>query len=398
MTAGVALNNHFKTQAELTDIAGLSLDKLKKHYKNVSQELKDVNKELAEGETWWHKFGFGSVKGLEKQAKELEKVKKELEGQLSVKKEVIKAKEEEVVVDKKAYDLAQEMRRMQTLQISPMLKERAQEKLAIAKKLHEDNIALSREHARELIQIGKDEVAQTLANLKSQKEAMFAWMAEKRSMNDSGMERLKEDYERQKQMVDEAYMGELENKELHTANMLKVDKEYERAKILLMFERNAQAIELANQLGQELYRQGLIGFDAMRGIAVAQALISAQLAALKALETLPPPYSYAVAGMSYAMGLLRVREIQSMSPKREAGGPVSRGKSFLVGERGPELFTPNQSGNISSNANSVGSANVTFNIQANDTRGFDQLLQQRRGMIVGMINRAMRSQARGGLI
>lgn len=31
---------------------------------------------------------------------------------------------------------------------------------------------------------------------------------------------------------------------------------------------------------------------------------------------------------------------------RAAGGPVSRGQSYLVGERGPELFTPGASGSI----------------------------------------------------
>jgi len=34
---------------------------------------------------------------------------------------------------------------------------------------------------------------------------------------------------------------------------------------------------------------------------------------------------------------------------RAAGGPVTGGKSYLVGERGPELFTPGTSGNITAN-------------------------------------------------
>jgi hypothetical protein len=31
---------------------------------------------------------------------------------------------------------------------------------------------------------------------------------------------------------------------------------------------------------------------------------------------------------------------------RAAGGPVSAGKTYLVGERGPEMFTPSSSGSI----------------------------------------------------
>ena len=69
----------------------------------------------------------------------------------------------------------------------------------------------------------------------------------------------------------------------------------------------------------------------------------------------------------------------------------------MVGERGPELFTPNQSGGITPNSN-MGSANVTFNINANDAKGFDQLLQARRGLIVGMINKAMRNNAQSGIL
>lgn len=36
-------------------------------------------------------------------------------------------------------------------------------------------------------------------------------------------------------------------------------------------------------------------------------------------------------------------------PHRAAGGPVTRGRAYLVGENGPEMFTPTQSGHITSN-------------------------------------------------
>ena len=41
-------------------------------------------------------------------------------------------------------------------------------------------------------------------------------------------------------------------------------------------------------------------------------------------------------------------------PARALGGPVSSGQSYLVGERGPELFTPSQSGEILSNRQTMG--------------------------------------------
>lgn len=76
---------------------------------------------------------------------------------------------------------------------------------------------------------------------------------------------------------------------------------------------------------------------------------------------------------------------------RANGGPVTAGQSYLVGERGAEVFVPTQSGTIIPNEqiNNTSNINVNFNITANDTRGFDQLLQQRRGQIVGMVNQAL---------
>ena len=37
--------------------------------------------------------------------------------------------------------------------------------------------------------------------------------------------------------------------------------------------------------------------------------------------------------------------------RREKGGTVTKGKPYLVGEKGPEVFQPNMSGNIVSNEN-----------------------------------------------
>ena len=46
---------------------------------------------------------------------------------------------------------------------------------------------------------------------------------------------------------------------------------------------------------------------------------------------------------------------------RANGGPVAQGGSYIVGERGPELFTPGSSGNITPN-HAMGGANITVNV------------------------------------
>jgi phage-related minor tail protein len=49
---------------------------------------------------------------------------------------------------------------------------------------------------------------------------------------------------------------------------------------------------------------------------------------------------------------------------RAAGGPVNAGTTYLVGERGPELFTPSGSGNIIAN-NQLGGGGGSINITVN---------------------------------
>ena len=49
---------------------------------------------------------------------------------------------------------------------------------------------------------------------------------------------------------------------------------------------------------------------------------------------------------------------------RANGGPVSAGKSYMVGERGPEMFTPNTGGRITSNDDLSGSTSIVVNVDA----------------------------------
>ncbi len=51
-------------------------------------------------------------------------------------------------------------------------------------------------------------------------------------------------------------------------------------------------------------------------------------------------------------------------PGRAEGGPVSKGRSYMVGERGPEMFTPSSSGMITPNHALGGSTNVVVNVDA----------------------------------
>ena len=85
--------------------------------------------------------------------------------------------------------------------------------------------------------------------------------------------------------------------------------------------------------------------------------------------------------------------------RRAAGGPVAGGSTYLVGEKGPELFMPSGSGTINPN-NSLaggGTTNVTNNyINAIDTKSFEQRLLESNQAIWSANQYANKSLASNG--
>jgi len=100
-----------------------------------------------------------------------------------------------------------------------------------------------------------------------------------------------------------------------------------------------------------------------------------------------------------ALGVAQVATIASQQyTGRRTGGQVTGGTPYLVGEQGPELFQPNQSGTIVPNDRLGGGQNINITINANDTQGFDELLIKRRATIVNVINDALNSQGKEALV
>ena len=82
------------------------------------------------------------------------------------------------------------------------------------------------------------------------------------------------------------------------------------------------------------------------------------------------------------------------------GGAVSKGKPIVVGEKGAELFIPNQTGQITQSARGTGTGNVNvnFTINAVDASGIDRLLVERRGTISRIINESVNERGSSNLI
>lgn len=152
-------------------------------------------------------------------------------------------------------------------------------------------------------------------------------------------------------------------------------------------EKYQFAINQGAQMFSALGAQNKKAFEAAKAFNIANAIMNTYMAATKALATYPPPFSFIAAAAAVGMGLAQVAQIKSQSYSgRALGGPVMGNQSYLVGERGPELFTPGSTGSITRNSDIGGGVtNVNFTIMANDAQGFDDLLLQRRGMITQMI-------------
>lgn len=132
---------------------------------------------------------------------------------------------------------------------------------------------------------------------------------------------------------------------------------------------------------------------------------TAAMKAYKSLAGIPfigPALGAAAAGVIIAAGASYAT--QSLAG-RALGGQVRDGESYVVGERGPEVLTMGSSGRIIPNDKLRGeqqvvnkTANITFQVNTVDARGFDQLLQSRRGQIISMVNTAMNDKGRRGVV
>jgi hypothetical protein len=196
------------------------------------------------------------------------------------------------------------------------------------------------------------------------------------------------------QLIDlqDGYQAMAEGKKIdHQRRMMELTHQYLAKQSAMQKAAAAGDIDTLQESGIKvvgaLKGQYKWAFDLHKTFAIKDALIDTYKAVSTAMASAPPPLNYGLAAVALAQGVANVQMLRSTS-FREKGGPITAGQPYIVGERGPELIVPNQAANVVPN-DQMGGNNITFNIQANDTRGFDQLLQQRRGQIIGMVNQAM---------
>ena len=129
---------------------------------------------------------------------------------------------------------------------------------------------------------------------------------------------------------------------------------------------------------------------------IKKAMISVYEGALKTFASIPFPFNILAVGAAIKFGMGLVNKIRGF----EKGGRPPVGQPSIVGERGPELFMPDQAGTIVPN-NQLGMGQpvtVNFNINTVDARGFNELLVNSRGTIVNMINNAVNEKGKIAII
>lgn len=108
-------------------------------------------------------------------------------------------------------------------------------------------------------------------------------------------------------------------------------------------------------------RSGKLGFDELKSVALQVFAEIAASAIRSGLNSILGSFGFGGATGGSAGDF----------PGRATGGPVSPGRPYLVGERGPELFVPTTAGRIAAAAQAGGDRNVAITVNVMTSAGSD---------------------------
>ena len=149
--------------------------------------------------------------------------------------------------------------------------------------------------------------------------------------------------------------------------------------------------QLAREIGQTI-EEGIKG--AIMGALDGSKSLSESLSGI--LRQLAGSFISAGIGSFGGGGLLG-----ALFPKRANGGTVQDGRSYMVGERGPELFTPGRTGSIAPNSAIGGGANVTVNVDASGSSvegNADQAAELGKAIGIAVQQELVKQKRPGGLL
>jgi len=162
---------------------------------------------------------------------------------------------------------------------------------------------------------------------------------------------------------------------------------------LAKFVVKAMVEMLIGQAIQFAFKKSLALF---KSNAIIEGSINIIRGALETFAKIPFPLNIVAVGGAIAFGTSLLNRIKSF----EKGGRPPVGQPSIVGEKGAELFVPDQAGTIVPN-DQIGmgkQVTVNFNINTVDARGFNELLVNSRGTIVNLINSAMNEKGKMAIV
>lgn len=242
---------------------------------------------------------------------------------------------------------------------------------------------------------------------KSQMDALKV-IERERSSGLSGTDKIEADFDERIRITYEALeeLGWLETE--HANLLIRLNQEKSAAVAQALYDEeqarretvqsqislmSSMASSIANSLEEGTAVQKA-AYVVSQGLAFADAIISAELASAKALALFPqnPAYAGMIKAMGYASaGVIAGQTVASF----EGGGFTGYGaRAGGIDGRGgmPAIVHPNET--IIDHTMGGSPVNVNITIQANDTRGFDELLNKRRGMIASMVQSSLNNMGR----
>ena len=111
-------------------------------------------------------------------------------------------------------------------------------------------------------------------------------------------------------------------------------------------------------------QRGKFGFEDLRRVALS---VLAEIATAALRTGLNGSGAGGAGGLLGALGTLLGGALGA--PGRATGGPVSPGRAYRVGERGPELFVPTSSGRIEAPSGAAAGTHIRMTINVSDAKG-----------------------------
>ena len=176
---------------------------------------------------------------------------------------------------------------------------------------------------------------------------------------------------------------EEQNKKMR-ASMFRDDETYYFSKNKLEEQAFRSTMSTMASMASAVKDEGIELFRFWQAAAIANTWMSTHEAAMKAWSQLGIFGAFA-AGAIYVLGAAQIAKIAGEKPPgKQVGGDVMAGQPYLVGEQGPELFTPGQTGSIAPNRNS--DQGVIINIYDGTGRKISQAMSDLRVEVVERAN------------